>query len=116
MQASGLQQPVLGLVLAQHTPDPSRKAYLGLPAGKENFSPPVGCSWPERKASMRFLLPYHHRYCNTIQYTMENFKLNETKRRNRLGHVQSLINDLRCDMRNLLSMNRRKQESGVQTP
>eukprot|EP00668_Euglena_longa_P040440 GGOE01053252.1.p1 GENE.GGOE01053252.1~~GGOE01053252.1.p1 ORF type:complete len:779 (-),score=298.54 GGOE01053252.1:1913-4249(-) len=58
-----------------------------------------------------YLQTYLDGYCNTIQFTICNFSDNETKRINRLHHVNSLIADLRCDMRTLLGMRSRHADS-----
>eukprot|EP00667_Euglena_gracilis_P001987 EG_transcript_1987 len=59
-----------------------------------------------------YLQTYLDGYCNTIEFTIRNFSDNENKRRNRLHHVNSLIADLRCDMRQLLGMRSRRVDSG----
>jgi hypothetical protein len=58
-----------------------------------------------------YLQSYINGYCSTIDFTIRHFHTNEAKRRNRLRHVESLIADLRCDMRRLLGMRSRPTES-----
>eukprot|EP01006_Ploeotia_vitrea_P046531 TRINITY_DN67031_c6_g6_i2.p1 TRINITY_DN67031_c6_g6~~TRINITY_DN67031_c6_g6_i2.p1 ORF type:complete len:792 (-),score=43.96 TRINITY_DN67031_c6_g6_i2:1255-3555(-) len=54
--------------------------------------------------AQQYLQSYIDSYGGAIQHTIKIFNANETKRQTRLQHINALIDDLKADMRALVSM------------